>query len=141
MVKINLRKLYSFYQEDCFVEVSEELLALLLQLERMEHAQQRKQRRYRAYFSLDRGDGIERDVASVSPSLDEIYEQRASHERLHAAISTLSEKQAKRILAHFFLDMSKAEIARAEGVSRETVGESIRRGLRKMETFLKNLEK
>ena len=140
MARINLRKLYNVYQEDCFIEVSEELFALLQQLDQMEQAQRRKQVRYRAYLSLDRGDGIERDFVSIALSPEDIYEEKVLHEKLHMAISSLSEKQAKRIFAHFFLNMSKAEIARAEGVGRDTVGESIRRGLFKMKTFLKNLD-
>lgn len=68
MARINLRELYNIYQEDCFIEVSEELSVLLQQLDRMEHAQQRKQFRYRAYLSLDRGDGIERHAVSMSLS-------------------------------------------------------------------------
>lgn len=141
MAKINLRMLYNYYKEDSFVEVSEELLAILLRFERMEHAQRRRQHRYRAYLSLDREDGIERNVIVAALSPADIFEKKLSQELLHAAIATLSDKQAKRIFAHYFLEMGKAEIAKAEGVSRETVGESIRRGLRKMKLFLKNLEK
>ena len=141
MAKINLRKFYDAYHEDYYIEVSEEVLALLQQFERMEQAHRRKQVRYRAYLSLDRGDGIERDIVSCAPSLEDIFEKEVSCQMLHVAISALSEKQAKRIFAHYFLNMSKAEIAKAEGVSKIAVGESIRKGLSKMKLFLKNFEK
>ena len=36
-------------------------------------------------------------------------------QELHAAISSLPDKQAKRIYAHFILGMTKQDIARAEG--------------------------
>jgi RNA polymerase sigma-70 factor (ECF subfamily) len=137
MVKINLRDFYPFYQRDCFIEVSDEQAELLICLERVEAARQRQVFRHKAYFSLNRMDGIERDILFVSLSPDEIYERKVTREQLHAAISSLSDKQAKRIYAHFFLDMSKSKIAKAEGVSKESVGESIQRGLWKIELFLK----
>lgn len=80
-------------------------------------------------------DGIEHDILFISLSLEEIYERKITREQLHAAIATLSDKQAKRIYAYFFLDMSKTKIAQAEGVSKESVGESIRRGLLKIKRF------
>lgn len=54
------------------------------------------------------------------------------------AINSMPEKQAKRIYAHFFLGMSKAEIARIEGVSKSAVTHSIEQGLKSIEKFLKN---
>jgi len=55
---------------------------------------------------------------------------------LHAAISKLPSKQAKSIFAHFFLDMSYAEIARSEGVYESAVRESVERGLRNLQKNL-----
>ncbi len=57
--------------------------------------------------------------------------------KYNAAIASLPDKQAKRIYAHFFLGMSKTAIARAEGVSKVSVSESIERGLCTIEKFLK----
>ena len=51
-------------------------------------------------------------------------------EKLYAAIRVLPKKQAKRLYAHFYLGMSKAEIARQEGVTESAVRESINRGLK-----------
>ena len=59
-------------------------------------------------------------------------------QELHAAISRLPNKQAKRIYAHFILGMSVTDIARAEGVAKSRVSDSIRRGLRNMEKILRN---
>lgn len=137
MVKINLRDLYPCYQQDCFIEVTNELVELIHRLDKAEAAYRKRIVRHRAYFSLDRADGIERDILFVSLSPEEIYERKVTREQLCAAIATLSDKQAKRIYAYFFLNMSKAMIAKAEGVSKESVGESIRRGLWKIERFLK----
>jgi RNA polymerase sigma-70 factor (ECF subfamily) len=71
-------------------------------------------------------------------SPEEIYERKMSKQELYAAINSMPEKQAKRIYAHFFLDMSKAEIARIEGVSKSAVTHSIEQGLKSIEKFLKN---
>jgi RNA polymerase sigma-70 factor (ECF subfamily) len=58
-------------------------------------------------------------------------------EQLHAAIASLPDKQAKRIYAHYFLGISKAEIARAEGIAVSSVKDAIARGLKNIEKFLR----
>ena len=63
---------------------------------------------------------------------------KVTMQELHAAISRLPNKQAKRIYAHFILGMSVTDIARAEGVAKSRVSDSIRRGLRNMEKILRN---
>lgn len=73
----------------------------------------------------------------VSMSPCEIYQRKVMNQQLHAAIASLPDKQAKRIYAHYFLGMSKSVIARTEGISKAAVGDSIERGLRHMEVFLK----
>jgi len=139
MKKVNLRDYYPFYQSDFFIEVADEIAELFKQFERKEHADFERKRVHRAYYSLDAGDGIERDVILLVLSPQEIYERKLSYQELYAAINCLPEKQAKRIYAHFFLDMSKAQIARTEGVDSSSVKESIERGLKRMEKFLKKL--
>ncbi|MBW7571885.1 sigma factor-like helix-turn-helix DNA-binding protein [Caproiciproducens faecalis] len=138
MVKINLRKYYpDFYSTDCIIEVPDEVAALLGSSERAEAAYYLRRYRHKAYYSLDRGDGIEHDILFVSLSPCEIYERKVTVEQLHAAIAALPDKQAKRIYAHYFLGMSKSAIAKAEGVSKAVVGDAIDRGLENMEKFLK----
>lgn len=139
MKKINLRDYYPFYKSDFFIEVADEIAELFKQFERKEHAEFERRRVHRAYYSLDAGDGIERDVILLVLSPQEIYERKLSYQELYAAINSLPEKQAKRIYAHFFLDMSKAQIARIEGVDPSSVKDSIERGLKRMEKFLKKL--
>lgn len=139
MIRINLRDYYPFYKSDFFVEVTDEIAELFKQFRRNEHADYERRRVHRAYYSLDAGDGIERDVILLVLSPQEIYERKLTNQELYAAINSLPEKQAKRIYAHFFLDMSKAQIARIEGVDPSSVKESIERGLKRMEKFLKKL--
>ena len=92
---------------------------------------------HKTYYSLDRDDGIEYSALFVSLSPDEIYKRRLTNEQLHAAIATLPDKQAKRIYAHYFLGMSKTIIAKTEGVSKATIGQSIKGALKSIEHFLK----
>ena len=138
MKKINLRDYYpDYYTANCIIEVPDEIAALMASYERAEAAYYLRRYCHKAYYSLDRGDGIEHDILFVSLSPCEIYERKVTVEQLHAAIAVLPDKQAKRIYAHYFLGMSKSTIARTEGVSKAVVGEAIEHGLRNMEKFLK----
>ncbi len=139
MAKVNLRDYYpDFYTTDFIIDIPCEMAKQLAQWERDERAYERRRYRHKAHYSLDRDDGIEHDALFVSLSPGEIYERKITYEQLHAAISALPDKQGKRIYAHHFLGMSQAAIARAEGVSRNVVSDSIQRGLKNMEQFLKN---
>ena len=139
MVKINLQNYYPFYQYNCFIEVPEEVAEALQELDRQEIAYQRRMYRNKAHYSLDRGDGIERDILFVSLSPWEVYERKATYEQLHAAIASLPDKQAKRVYAYYFLDMSKAAIAKAEGVNKSQVTRSINKALISIERYLKKI--
>ena len=72
MAKINLREFYPFYCVDEYIEVTEEVSEMLKQSERSEEAQRKKVIRYKAYFSLDREDGIERALLSRVYTPEEI---------------------------------------------------------------------
>lgn len=137
MKKINLRDLYPFYKSDFLIEIADEVAELIKQIERKEHADYERIRVNKAYYSLDADDGIERDIVLLVLSPEEIYERKLSKQELYAAINSLPEKQAKRIYAHFFLCMSKAEIARIEGVNKCQVSRSIEKALKNIEKFLK----
>lgn len=139
MKKINLKDLYPlYYTADYFIEVSDEVAEQIVMADRYEEAYIRQVRRNKAYYSLDVGDGIEKDVLVHQMSPQEIYERKVRNEEVYAAISTLPEIQAKRIYAHFFLNISMSEIARIEGVKRQPVQRSICRGLKKISEILKN---
>ena len=137
MKRVNLRDLYPFYKSDVLIEIADEVAELIKKIERKEHADYERIRINKAYYSLDAGDGIERDIVLLVLSPEEIYERKLNKQELYAAINSLPEKQAKRIYAHFFLDMSKAEIARIEGVNKCQVSRSIDKALKNIEKFLK----
>lgn len=137
MKRINLRNYFPFYKSDLFVEVDDEIAIFLKRCDLDESAYRLRTYRHKAYYSLDRHDGIENDIVFLSLSPEEIYERKITNQELYAAINSLPDKQAKRIYAHYFLGMSKSAIAKAEGVRESTIWESIERGLRNIENFLK----
>ncbi len=139
MKKINLRDYYPFYTEDYFIEVDDKIAELLKQFELREASYQRYVRRYKAYYSLDVDNGIENSILLTVQTPDEIYERKLTREQLYKAMDNLPKKQAKRIYAHYFLGMSKSEIASAERVSESVVRESIEAGLKNMTKFLKKV--
>ncbi|XCH79113.1 MAG: sigma-70 family RNA polymerase sigma factor [Candidatus Dehalobacter alkaniphilus] len=138
MKRINLRDYYPFYQSDFFVEVADEIASSLKCFKLSENAYKLRAYRHKAYYSLDRGDGIEQEIVFISLSPQEIYERRVTNHELYTVINSLPEKQAKRIYAYFFLGISKAAIARADGIGESAVRESIERGLKNIEKYLKN---
>lgn len=139
MPKINLRDLYpDFYNADCIIDVPDEVLAVFVEHERREAAYRRRMYYHKAHYSLDREDGIENSIQFVSLSPDEIYTRKLTTQQLHAAIAALPEKQSKRVYAHYILGVSKAEIAKAEGVDVRNIRKAIEKALAHMEKFLKN---
>ena len=139
MTKINLREQYpDFYKTDYIIEVPDEVAAIMLEYDRLEAAYRRRTYYHKAHYSLDRGDGIEYEALFVSMTPCEIYERKVTMEQLHTAMASLPDKQAKRSYAHYFLGLTVTAIAKSEGMSAASVSESIQRGLRNMEKFLKN---
>ena len=136
-MKINLRDYYPFYQQDIYVDVPEAVVIQFRLWEREERTYRQKRRRYQAVYSLDWGNGLEARASFSDMSPDEYYEKMLTRKQLHAALSTLPDKQAKRIYAHCVLGMSKTAIAASEGVSRVAISTSITRGLRRLEKLLK----
>jgi RNA polymerase sigma-70 factor (ECF subfamily) len=139
MIKINLRDYYPFYFHDSFIEVEDKIVAALNAFDLLEDAYQKRTYRHKAYYSLDRNDGIERDIVLVLLSPPEIYEREITNQELYTALNNLSDKQAKRIYAYYFLGMSKYAIARTECVDGSSVRKSIEAGLKRMEKVLRNL--
>lgn len=130
---INLRDHYpQQYPQDCFIEVSDEIGAAMLEAKRYDNSSKRRVFRNRAHYSLDRGDGIEdRALDKPRPPWVE-YEDQQTAQELSNALAQLPGKQRRRLYAHFILGMSMAEIARDEGVHRSRVTRSIKKGLARL---------
>ncbi|WP_312105360.1 sigma-70 family RNA polymerase sigma factor [Pygmaiobacter massiliensis] len=139
MKRINLKDYYDHISIDTYINVPDEVYDIFEAYRKAEQAYQSKRHYHKAYYSLNRDDGIEHRALFVSLSPDEIYERKLTSEQLHAAIATLPDKQAKRIYAHFFLGMSKTVIAKSEGVNKSQVTRSINKGLSHIEKYLKNI--
>lgn len=138
MKKLRLKDEYPWYTGEEYIEVSDEIAEVFKQFSKDEHRQKEKIRYHRAFYSLDAGDGIENDILFISATPQELYERKLTQEELYAAINQLPEKQAKRIYARYFQDMTVSQIAKIEGVDESSVRETITRGLIQIEKFLKN---
>ena len=103
MAIINLRDYYPFYTSDCFMEVSDEVAEMFKEFDRKEAAYRLRAYRHKAYYSLDRDDGLEHEAVFVALSPHELYERKVTMQELHAAIRTffiylkIQEKQFSRI--------------------------------------------
>ena len=133
---INLRKYYPYYYtKDVFMEVSDDVAEAMLLATRQENNYRQRTYRHKAYYSLDRGDGIENDALHFTPSPEEIFLRKVSLEQLQEAIDHLPPIQMRRVYAHNILGMKKVEIARAEGVDSSSVCSTIQAGLRNLRRY------
>ena len=134
MKEINLREYYPFYNMDVYLEVSDEIAGQLDRFKLDEEAHRVRILRAKAYFSLNRGDGIEKDA--LQPL--ELLLKAEQAERLNAALRSLSERQRRRLLAFYLDGKNKSQIAKEENVSEGSIRESIRSGLAQLKKSLKN---
>ena len=139
MKRINLKDIYPYYTEDCFITVEDAVADTFDECRKQEQSCERKVFRHRAYYSLDRNDGIENSMLRKSDSQYEAYERKQFNKHLYLAILRLPEKQAKRIYAYFFLGMNLSEIARSEGIyCHKSIKGSIEAGLAALKKDLIN---
>lgn len=139
MKEINLRNYYPHYKENKIVEVPDEVANLLDDYERKEKSYRRYLRRYSAYFSIDAGDGIEREAITVQKSPIDILEEQRSIALLYQALGQLPKKQRIRVYNHYILGMSITDIAKAEGRAYPTIKESIERGAARLEKIFEKI--
>lgn len=65
-----------------------------------------------------------------------MLEDRENRAALYAAIDQLPPVQARRVYAHYILGISRADLARAEGVGISRISGSIDRGLLNLKKIL-----
>jgi len=139
MALINIRSLYPFYKCDCFIEIPDDVLKVIRDCNRAEKAYQRKLRYHKVKtetLDAENADEVTMRIMDKPLTPYEVYAHKQMTSLLHAAIIKLPNKQAKRIYAYFFLGMSKAEIARAEGVNESKIRRSIESGLNNLKKYL-----
>ena len=136
MKTIDLRDYYPYYTRDVFMELPDEVIAAIKPYRAEKQAHRRRMYRNKVY-SLDM-DGMENHVLFTALSPCELYERKLTYQELYAAIASLPDKQAKRIYARYFLELTFSRIARMEHVSESTVRDSICRGLQNLEHILKD---
>ena len=81
------------------VEVPDEVALLLREYMLLEEAYRIRTYRYKAFYSLDRDEGIEREILQKPLNPAEIWEQRQMTELIYKGLSKLPVKQRQRIYA------------------------------------------
>ena len=89
MKKINLRDYYPYYTQDMIVEVPDEVALLLREYMLLEEAYRIRTYRYKAFYSLDRDEGIEREILQKPLNPAEIWEHRSCP--LHSGLAPVRE--------------------------------------------------
>lgn len=146
MAVINLRKhYYPLYTKDTFMEVPDEVAAVLEECRLYENRQEGRKTYYHVY-SMDCSPGIENHAMFLVQSpedliireIDEAAEELLL-ERLAEAITHLSPTQARRLHARYALKKKYREIAADEGVSGSCATESVTSAIKKLKKiFAKN---
>lgn len=136
MRKISLGKYYYFIESDFQIDVDDNIFEVLELYRRKEHAYREKVRRNKAYYSLDRNDGIELSAVIKTKTPEVIFFENEIKILLYSAINKLPKIQAERIILYYFQEMSYEEIAKIQNVHRTAVSKSIAIGLKNLKNIL-----
>ena len=132
MKTIILNHYYPHLTERVMLEVSDEIAVTLSIGGRLCDSYKRRKREHDE-CSLDSTPGFEADVTP-----EQVMEDRENRAALYAAIDQLPPVQAQRVYAHYILGISRADLARAEGVGISRISGSIDRGLLNLKNILEN---
>ena len=134
---IDLRKEYphldSTYSE---YPVSYKIDAVFEEYRLAEQALEKRRTRNGDVVSLDSDPGIEEHIADHQPGPEDETIKHIQNEALYKALRSIPRKQAERIYAYYFMDMTLDEIAEAEGVYKSAVRKSIMLGKQKLKEIL-----
>ena len=134
---IDLRKEYphldSTYSE---YPVSYKIDAVFEEYRLAEQALEKRRTRNGDVVSLDSDPGIEAHIADHQPGPEDETLKHIQNEALYKALRSIPRKQAERIYAYYFMDMTLDEIAEAEGVYKSAVRKSILLGKQKLKEIL-----
>lgn len=138
-MKINLKDYYpTVYRFDFFIEVDEAVVSAM-RTERRERNALAKRIKRNKIVSLDEYGLRRKAIASARPIVGfstDFDSELIVRSELLSAMRKLTPVQARRIYKHFYLGMSKEEIAQSENVTASSVKDSIRHGLNRMRTLL-----
>ena len=134
---IDLRKEYphldSTYSE---YPVSYKIGAVFEEYRLAEPALEKRRTRNGDVVSLDSDPGIEAHIADHQPGPEDETIKHIQNEALYKAMRSIPRKQAERIYAYYFMDMTLDEIAAAEGVSKSAIRKSIILGKTELKKIL-----
>lgn len=134
---IDLRKEYphldSTYSE---YPLSYKIDAVFEEYRLAEQALEKRRTRNGDVVSLDSDPGIEAHIADHQPGPEDETIKHIQNEALYKALRSIPRKQAERIYAYYFMDMTLDEIAEAEGVYKSAVRKSIMLGKQKLKEIL-----
>ena len=140
MTQINLKDFYPWYIHDEFIVVPTEIAVELLADKRYNKTHERTIRRNKVQ-SLDVKNDIEAVLITCNADNPEaIFEMMGRYCRLCYSLNSLPEIQGRRIEAYYILGKSQSEIAKDEGVTKESVSISIARGLTAMKIFYEDFD-
>ena len=138
MATIHLKRYYRHLAEDITLEVPDEIAVTLSIGGRLGDSFQRR-KRDRGECSLDTTPGFEADVTPPPQNPAAYKEQRVGGAALSPAHHQLPPRHSPPATPHYILGISKADLARNEGVDERNIRSSIQKGLRNLEKSLKNL--
>ena len=141
MQRINLKKFYyPLYDEDIFIEVSDEVAVAILEEHRLDDNTRRNL--WVHTYSLDESPEIENHFPEQTCSAEEILLQREADQyrefllgKLDEALSTLTPKQLRRLKARFVDGMKYREIAEIEGIDTSIAHHSVRAAIRRLQRY------
>ena len=115
------------------VEVDERLEGMLLDLDRQQYNNDQKETR--RHVSLD-GMDYEGELFVSAEDTEREAERREDMARLYSAMEALSPSQRELVKKIYFEERKITDIAREEGVSKQSVHERVQRALKKLEKNL-----
>ena len=137
---IDLRKEYP-HLDSTYVEypVSYKIDAMFEQYRLAEQALEKRRSRNGDVISLENQPGVEAHILERVPGPEEEVMRHIQNEELYKAMRSIPRKQADRIYAYYFMDMTLEEIAAADGASVQAVYYSIQAGKKNLKRILEKL--
>ena len=116
------------------VEVSEEIGAVIVDLDRLEYNNDHKETR--RHYSLEGKVYEGMDYAVEDPGLEALFAGPTDEERLHAAIRQLSPDQKEMVRAIYFENMSVNDYAARMGVTQSAISHRLQTVKKKLKKLL-----